>query len=777
MRMLARTPTHRFSLIALAIVLTALAPRSAVADDSAAGIEYFEKHIRPVLVQQCYECHALQAKTLRGGLRLDTRAASRRGGDSGPAVVPGKVDESLLISALKYDSFEMPPSGRLPAETVRHFERWIEMGAPDPRESEPAAAKPPVEMNWDEARKFWAFQAPQARPAPRGEWDGWLRRPIDAFVARKRSQQGLPAAREADRRVLVRRVTFDLTGLPPTPDEVDAFVDDRQPRAYERLVERLLASPHYGERWTRLWLDLARYAEDQAHIVGNNKSLFYPNAYLYRDWVIEAFNRDLPYDEFIRRQLAIDLMDPDSTDDLAALGFMGLGPKYYRRNDLSVMADEWEDRVDTVSRGLLGITVACARCHDHKYDPITVEDYHALAGVFASTEMFNRPMPVPAAESAGSSDDQAENKAGGSSADKQPDQKQPDQKKPAKNPPADKKPGKKQPEKKQPEKKKPADKDAAPKQMLHIVRDGKVQDLSIFIRGDVRNKGPQVARRFLRVLSSTEPQPFQQGSGRRELAEAIASKDNSLTARVFVNRIWAEYFGRGLVGTPSNFGELGERPSHPELLDDLAVRFMRSGWSIKWLQREIVLSATYRQSSLAASEVLEADPSNRYLARMARRRLPIEAWRDAMLSVSGQLDDTVGGPSIDVSDPQQGRRTIYSIVSRFHLNPMLSTFDFPDPNVHAERRVETTTPLQKLFALNSPFSVRMADELAGRLLADDADVDSKMDRAYQLLYARGPSESERAAGREFLESFEDGAEAWRQYAQVLLASNEFLFVD
>ncbi|MEO8497114.1 MAG: DUF1549 domain-containing protein, partial [Planctomycetota bacterium] len=341
--------------IALAICCCLALPRVVRirADDD----DFFEKKIRPVLVERCYKCHSKQGESVKGGLLLDSRDASRRGGESGAAVVPGDADESLLLSALRYESFEMPPDGKLPATVIADFETWIKTGAHDPRDA--ATSEPPgAEIDWDKARSFWAFQPPTLQALPDELASNAIRRPIDAFVLAQLRAANLAPNPEASRRVLVRRVTFDLIGLPPTPDEVDAFVNDATVDAYERLVDRLLASPQHGERWSRMWLDVARFAEDQAHIVGNNTELCYPNAYLYRDWVIDAMNDDLPYDQFVRQQLAADLIDPDDKAGHIALGFIGLGPKYYRRNDIEVMAEEWEDRVDTVACGLLGLTVA-----------------------------------------------------------------------------------------------------------------------------------------------------------------------------------------------------------------------------------------------------------------------------------------------------------------------------------------------------------------------------------------------------------------------------------
>jgi hypothetical protein len=394
----------------------------------------------------------------------------------------------------------------------------------------------------DADRAFWSFTAPKSIDPPPAKNSAWARGRVDRFVLARLEAKGLRPAPEASRAALVRRLSFDLTGLPPTPEEVEPFLLDNRPDAYERLVDRLLASPRFGERMASLWLPLARYAEDQAHQVGDDTKFFYPNAWRYRAWVIDAFNRDRPYDKFLAYQLAADKIDGATTDDLAALGFLGLGPKYYNRNRTEVMADEWEDRVDTVTRTMLGLTVACARCHDHKFDPVPTSDYYALAGVFASTKMVNR-------------------KPDGSVQEKELDAKQVD----------------------------PA--------TVHIVAEADAKDLHVFVRGSPERKGELAPRRFLTVLSPQAPAPFKDGSGRRELALAIADKSNPLTARVMVNRVWAMVFGAGLVATPSNFGRTGQPPIHPELLDDLAARFAAGGWSVKSLVREMVTSATYRQSA------------------------------------------------------------------------------------------------------------------------------------------------------------------------------------
>lgn len=602
-----------------------------------------------------------------------------------------------------------------------------------------SAAAPAEEFDWAKAREFWSFRTPSAQSLPKVRKTRWPRERLDHFILAAQEQRGLSPSPEADRRTLLRRVTFDLTGLPPSPDEVRAFLADKRPDAYERLVGRLLESPAYGERMASVWLNVARYAEDQAHQVGDDETHFYPNAWRYRSWVIGAFNRDLPYDQFIRLQLAADKLSVGGTNasgasaDLAALGFIGLGPKYYDRGRLAVMADEWEDRVDTVTRSFLGLTVACARCHDHKYDPITMRDYYALAGVFAGSRMMDKlPEGKPAEPSKETKD------ANGKKV------------KPKVNPAA-----------------------------MHVVDDADdAKDLHVFLRGNADRQGPVAERRFLQVLGGSSSRRFTQGSGRRELADAIASPENPLTARVMVNRVWTLFFHHGLVGTPSNFGEQGQRPTHPELLDDLAVRFMQNGWSVKTLVREIALSATYRQRSALDPAQQNIDAENSFLAHMNRRRLPVEMWRDSILAVSGELAASEGR-SMELDNPTNLQRTVYARISRLKLNDALVLFDYPDANVHAEKRAVTTTATQKLFVLNNPFMLAQARALAARLTDDPRESNrTRVGRAYELLYARPPSSTETRLALKFL----DGPEAkemprWEQYAQALLAANEMLYVD
>jgi hypothetical protein len=685
----------------------------------------FEREVRPILEERCFECHGPEKQ--KGGLRLDQKAGMFGGGDSGePAVVPGKSGESQLIKLVSSSDPDdkMPPKGeRLGPGQIAVLRHWIDGGAhwPSKKEPEEVAAVGKGMIITARDREFWAFQPPRRSEAKCAS--EWTREPLDRFILARLRKSGLEPSPETSRAVFIRRLTFDITGLPPTPGEVDDFLGDGRPDAYERLAERLLASPRFGEHMASSWLPLARFAEDQAHQVGEDTNFFYPNAHLYRAWVIAAFNRNLPYDRFLKLQLAADRLPGAAPSDLAALGFLGLGPKYYNRNRLEVMADEWEDRVDTVTRTMLGLTVACARCHDHKFDPITTNDYYALAGVFASTRMVNKT-PGGGAEKEGTKADKMD----------------------------------------------PA--------TLHIVEDGDVQNLNVFVRGNVERKGPVVARRFLEVLAHDEPAPFCDGSGRAELAEAIASRDNPLTARVFVNRVWAQFFGRPLVPTPSNFGHSGGLPTHPELLDDLAVRFMEEGWSVKSLVREIALSATYRQNSMNDATKAARDPANELLWRMNRRRLSVEQWRDAVLASSGELLEAPGAKSQDIDDPDNPLRTVYARVSRLKLGDLLLQFDYPDANVHAEKRSVTTTPMQKLFMLNSAFMQCHATALAARLERIEGSDEDRLTAAYRLLFARAPDDSERALGLNFLRKANaTEMTRWERYAQLLLASNEMLYVD
>ena len=586
-----------------------------------------------------------------------------------------------------------------------------------------AENKAEAQIDWARAREWWAFQSPTKAELPQINQAAWPSRRIDHFVLAKLEAKKLSPSPAATKHTLARRLYLDLTGLPPTPEKMRAFLGDETDGAYEMLVEKLMQRTAYGERLASMWLNKARYAEDQAHQVGDNTAFFYPNAFKYRKWVIDAFNNDLPYDDFIRKQLAADLEKDKSVTDLPALGFIGLGHKFYNRNRLTVKAEEWSEQVDTLTRAFLGLTVACAQCHDHKYDPVTQKDYYALAGVFASTDLVDRM------------EDGSEIKK---------------------------------------------DSEAHKKRIgtIHIVRDTKPKDLHVFLRGNTETKGDLVKRRFLKVLTQNEPKSFTQGSGRLELAEAIADPNNPLTARVIVNRVWSIFFGRGLVATPSNFGQLGSLPSHSELLDDLAVRFMENNWSIKWLVRELVLSSTYQQNSQIISRNELIDPANIYLWRMNRRRLSVEQWRDSILAASNNLDRR-GGESLELTDAKNVRRTIYGRVSRKKLSDILIQFDYPDANVHSAKRSDTTTAIQKLFIINSSFMVEQAKGLAKRITGDSSATDlTHIQSTYALLYNRQPTREETDLGLAFLRLPTEGKlTRWEQYSHALLAANEMMFVD
>jgi cytochrome c553 len=1136
---------------------------------------------------------------------LDQRDAARNGGDSGAAVVPGKPDESHLLSALKYEGFEMPPKGKLPDSVIADFERWIQMGAPDPRSGD--TAKKPAAIDYTKAAEFWAFKTPVNQTPPQVHNTAWPRGDIDRFVLHRLEEQQMKPAPQADRRTLIRRAYFDLVGLPPEPDAVERFVSDPSETAFERVVDELLASPHYGERWARYWLDLARYGEDQAHTF---KARMYPQGYVYRDWVVNALNANMPYDEFLRLQIAGDQTKLEhSYRHRAALGLFALGPVYYQDNgeQAKALADEWDDRIDTLMRGTQALTVSCARCHDHKYDPVSMADYYGLAGIFASSEYREVPAVADEVVEAKRKADQAvqnqqlkintllahnapaarmklidqipqymlaawkvvqsqpsgkkENKqiekvaddaklnrellqrwvvwlsgdakSGSGSTRRtylnawrefqstQQDATDRDEAKetaeltaiaqklqadaaailhqreellhqygdnfaflsaddrataepgtiPLGNLFDDKKgalltsaivsdpfrstasvgglgvirvahgwgsdtqiadgiqfdfksigsdsrqhgkitndgwsaeggirtQGQKckssisrteqgigmhanalitfdldeirraglipagmpmtfkvdraginddsfqasssvhiavlvsRPHQKEstfdaiiagfidgqaaqvaendtvyyfdgeipepieadgrfvsfdvpiPEEARyltivatgaeisetentissdhavlsnarvvyrvaipkvaevrvspaaedlseeeksrrqsnatllselfdesgvlglPADQigplldgnpaaslasmteelksrkqasDTIKVMMAHSLNDGTGQDLKIYLAGDPKKQGDVARRGFPAILTSGQRKTFETtGSGRLELAEAIASEDNPLTARVMVNRVWAGHFGSGIVRTLSNFGELGDRPSHPELLDFLAMSLMESNWSLKRLHRQIMLSATYQQSSSGDAANTESDPENRLMWRMNRRRLEVEPWRDAVLSVSGQLNSEVGGPSSELNGSHR-RRTLYGYISRHRLNDLLRLFDFPDPNITAGERTVTTVPLQQLFVLNSDFMLSQSRAFAARLQSDAATNEGRIEHAFALLFGREPTTDERATAMKFLEESVvvdgDKLSPLEQYCLALLGTNEFAYVD
>ncbi len=751
--------------------------------------EFFETKVRPVLAGHCLECHGPEKS--KGGLRLDARDAMLKGGETGPVIVPGKPAESALIEAIGYHGdVQMPPKGKLKDEEIAALTEWVKRGAPWPETRShakststsapavPSTAASSPSLAQVHYRSLWSLQ-PVRNPLPPPVKDQkWSQSPIDRFVLAKLEKNGMAPAPQATRTVLIRRAYFDLIGLPPCPEEVDNFVHDEAPDSFAKVIDRLLASPQYGERWGRHWLDVARYGEDQAHAF---QPRLYPYGFRYRDWVVGALNRDMPFDRFITEQIAGDLIDgPDRSVRLAALGFFACGPVYYGDGK---KLDQYADRIDTLTRGFLGLTVACARCHDHKYDPIPTTDYYALEGVFASSDYVEVPDATKeqiatyekgqAAIKAKDAEITAFLKSEATRLNRKVTNDQ----------------------LKQFEKSLPADslkktaslradlarlkKTAPPKYpVIHTLADtASPTNMPVLVRGNPDAVGAKVARRFLAVLGGDQS-PFKQGSGRLELARAIASAENPLTARVIVNRIWQHHFGQGLAATASNFGNLGEKPSHPELLDWLAHRLMASGWSLKALHREIMLSAVYQQSSRYDEHHFGRDPGDTLLWRMNRRRLDVEAWRDAMLKVAGRLDQRFGGPSVSLDAPTNTRRTLYAAISRHDLASMLRLFDFPDPNITSGGRPLTTVALQELFVLNSEFMSANAQAIAAQLHADQSQGEgdsNRVCRGYRMLFGREPTEHERAIALAYVSS--GGEASWQQYAQALLATNEFMFVD
>ncbi len=865
--------------------------------------------VRPLLAEKCFACHT---QTRMGGLAMVSREALLKGGHSGPAIEPRAPERSLLIRAIRYsdERLKMPPAEQLSAEQVAILTKWVENGAVWPEADQDALDRQGGKLViTDEHRNFWAFRAVERADPPPGSASA-----IDGFVDARLRRAGIEKAPKADRRTLVRRAFYDLTGLPPSPAEVDEFVSDDSPAAFANLVDRLLSSSRYGERWGRHWLDVARYSDDRLNSTQDEP---YENSWRYRDWVIRAFNDDMPYDLFVKAQLAADQLSEDEmgawprADLMAGLGMFGLSPKFQ------------DDRIDVTGRGFLGLTIACAECHDHKFDPIPTEDYYALLGVFNSCETSEHPLAdsqvvksyterkklldeakdrlekfleaqskqlvdalaartaeyilaawrVSGPEGAEISDSAA---AGGLDREtlerwvaylggwpKQHPLLDEWKHLLAMRGPEDAVGDfaariqeqvlfliaeKKRIERENdirlrgdhsgsnirrtallalprddfylwndvaspnsrslPEpastgilyfqgedlerflsgvwqdhvargRARVAQLEAAmpPKYaFLHALADKETPaNEHVRIRGNADNLGDEVPRRFLRILSDGDPAPFRTGSGRIDLARAIASPRNPLTARVMVNRVWLHLFGHGLVRTPSNFGMMGERPTHPRLLDYLAARFVDSGWSVKALHREILLTDAYQRSVRDVPASREADPDNRLLWRANRKRLDAESMMDSMLLLAGRLSSKAGGPAQEWSEVTARSRTVYGFVSRRRLDVRLGLFDFPNPNRTSPKRFGTNTPLQGLFFLNSPLLMEMASALASRLETEAGPgTDERVRLGYKLVFGRAPTEEELAINREFVAAAENG---WPRLAQTWFSSNEFRYVN
>ncbi len=862
----------------------------ALADDPA---EHFELKVRPVLAKNCYGCHTQSAM---GGLRLDSREALLKGGKSGPAIVVGDASQSLLLQVMDHThaKLKMPPAGKLDAGDIELVANWVKAGAvfPEAKGVAPPAGKEYVIT--PEQRSWWSFQPVKKHALPAVKKLAWPKNAVDHFVLARVEEAGLQLATPADKRTLLRRATFGLTGLPPTVSEWEAFEKDTSPQAFEKVIDRLLASPHYGERWGRYWLDVARYADDKLNSTQDEP---YTNSFRYRNWVIDALNRDMPYRDFVKAQIAGDLMAGKDPEQYAAgTGFFALSPE---------MQDE---RVDALTRGFLGLTVACAQCHDHKFDPIPTKDFYSLQGIFTSSQLHETPLaPEPEVkdwaarkadlevvekrlkdfyelqsrlvgemlasrtarylmaaqglEDAATLDPETlerwkkylsserlyhpflddfrkllKTKASGTELRKAADifelqvlaiheeKKRVDEKNKVLLgvDPTRRDLSQTQLEAMDRDKTvlwrdlfersitdsggafrygngvlyygkgtierfltgvwkdylseqkllEEAKKKALPPKypFLQTLKDSdKPADIKIHVRGDRNNLGEDAPRRFLAILSGQERPLFHQGSGRLQLAEAIASGQNPLTARVIVNRLWQNHFGRGLVATPSNFGQLGEKPTHPELLDYLAAEFMEQGWSLKKLHKRILMSATYQQSAENVASNDAKDPDNRFWWRANRRRVDAETLRDSLLFAAGELDYEPAAKALKLDEEANRKRTVYGFISRRKVDGTLALFDFPNPQATSEARMSTLVPPQRLYLMNSPFVEARAKALAARLKGGDEE---KLREAYRILYTREPDAREIKLGLDFLA----GAD-WTQYARVLLGANEFLFVN
>ncbi len=727
----------------LAIGLAALgcAQSLQAAEPTKAQLDFFESKVRPTLVNNCYKCHSHEATKLKGGLSLEFRETVLKGGDTGPAVVPGDPEKSLLIKAVRYTDpdLQMPPKGeKLSDDQIANLISWIKMGAPDPRTTN----SPTYGKEWAKSEKdHWSFKPVKKPPVPEVKETNWCATPVDAFIVAKLEENGMKPAPLADKRTLLRRATFDLIGLAPTLKELQDFLDDNSPDAFAKVVDRLLASPQYGERWGRYWLDTARYSDTKGDVKRQKEDFRYPYAWTYRDYVVRAFNEDKPYNRFILEQIAADKLNAPDRSTLAAMGFLTVGEHF---NDN--INDIINDRIDVVTKGTLGLTVTCARCHDHKFDPIPTKDYYSLHGIFASSvEPEDEPLIEPIKMTPDYLDFankyNALNqemaalkpvKGGGMGKNKEVQQKRIQLRR----------------EIAQLESTHPG----SPARAMVLVDKPRPADSHVFIRGEAENQGDVVPRRFLEILSGPNRPVFRNGSGRLELAAAIISTNNPLTARVMVNRIWLHHFGEGFVTTPDDFGNQSAPPSHPELLDYLAARFMEEGWSVKKMHRLIMLSSVYQESSENNPRYAQLDPNNRWLWRANIRRLEFEAVRDSLLAIGGRLDKTMGGHPVNLgATPYSTRRTLYGFVDRRNLPEVYNQFDFANPDITTGKRYETIVPQQALFMMNSPLVVEQARNLVNRPDFRDAKgPEQRVKLLYDLIYQREPTPVEMQLGLSFL---------------------------
>ena len=789
-------------LIALAVSFTTSKGQTLTRAQS----DFFENKIRPIFVKECYKCHSQSAPKLKGGLSLETREGWSKGGTTGPAVVPGDPEKSLLIKAVRYtdEDLQMPPKGqKLSDAQVADLESWVKMGAPDPRFGGTTAGSKDANKS---PRDHWAFQPIKNPPVPAVQDTNWIKTPIDAFILSKLQENGMKPNATADKRTLIRRATFDLIGLPPTQQEIKDFLDDGSSEAFAKVVDRLLESPHYGERWGRYWLDTARYADTKGDVKKNQEDYHYPYAWTYRDYVVRAFNEDKPFNRFIMEQIAADKLVARDTNksNVAAMGFLTLGERFNEN-----INDVINDRIDVVTKGFLGLTVTCARCHDHKFDPIPTKDYYSLRGVFASSV---EPFPPVIGKINYSSTNYIDYLRKSEPMEKQLAALDQQRKATRGNRPAVKKIQGEETRLRADLAEVELSHPDAPARAMMLVDSPTPKDSPVFIRGEAENKGEMVPRQFLQILSPPNRVPFQNGSGRLDLAIGISSDHNPLTARVIVNRVWLHHFDAGIVTTPDDFGNQSVPPSHPELLDYLATRFIADGWSIKKLHRMIMLSSVYQESSENNPRYAQIDPENRWLWQANIRRMDFEEVRDSMLAIGGKLDETMGGRPVSLGAyPYSTRRTIYGFIDRRNLPEVYNQFDFANPDITTGKRYETIVPQQSLFLMNSPLVMEQAKNLVDRpdfkSLSNDEE---RVKLLYELVYQREPRPVEIQLGLSFvlkspeyesvprmavarqvnpvrakklegsfasIPSDRQPLKPWEKYAHALLQANEAIFVN
>ena len=753
--------------------------------ETESNVSFFENKIRPLLVEKCFSCHSEEAETngkLKAGLLLDSAESIIKGGDSGAVLVPGKPEDSKIFEAVLYknEDMAMPPKGKLSEIEIQNIKEWILTGANWPgkdMKSLIANKKDEEPYDWEKFRnEHWAFKKVSNPIVPKVEGSEIVVNPIDNFIFDKLGQQGIKPNKKASKNILIRRAYLTLIGIPPTPSQVQNFIEDTNPDAFSKVIDELLNSKHYGEKWARHWLDVARYSDGHGGF-GDNKAL--PNAWRYRDWVIDSLNNDLPYDQFVTQQIAGDL---DKNNSVAIpTGFFVVGPTYTSDGGdpeakAQALAETLSDRVDTFSRAFLGLTAACSRCHDHKFDPITTKDYYALAGIFKNTKNVDIKVGEQSVIETHNSWQKAVNETN-NNLNSFLDNKS-----------KELKVNKKEVEKsldeeskkhianlrqeldslKQSEPEKPGN--------AHVLADNGNADMHVALRGDLRKKGELAPRRFIEIIGGKSRPKYSIGSGRLELAKSVVAENNPLTSRVIVNRLWGWHFGNGIVRTPSNFGVIGEKPTHPLLLDWLAYNFVQNGWSIKRFHKLVMSSSTWQMSSEHDDRKFDIDGDNKLLWRFQPKKLEVESWRDSLLYVTGELDPKIGGaPEGEIMTSL--RRTLYATISRtgdkFKSDSFLRLFDFPAAASTSPKRSSSIVPQQYLFMLNSEFMNQRAKTLGKFLSESDDDRVKVIENIYNKLYSRLPEKSEVEIANSWLGESPD-IDTWSLYAQALLSAHEMI---